>query len=123
MSEWPGHRFALALFSGVIVVWLIAMAAIMREGRLPADASGTMLAVFNPGTPKDQIFASLVNAGAKPIRETSFGFIWVVTGDEPGLSGLLQAQGAIGNYRNLPLSPTIAGCFAFADAKVAQAFE
>jgi hypothetical protein len=33
------------------------------------------------------------------------------------------AQGSIGNYRNLPLSPTIAGCFAFVDAKVATAFE
>jgi hypothetical protein len=121
--KFPGHKFALTFFSGVILLWLVAMAAIMREGRLPADASGTMLAVFNPGTSQDQIFAKLVNAGAKPIRETSFGFIWVVAGDEPGLSGRLQAEGSIGNYRNLPLSPTIAGCFALADAKVAEAFE
>lgn len=121
--NFPGHRFALSLFTGVIVVWLIAMAAIMRAGALPAEASGTMLVVFNPGTPQNVIFASLVKAGAKPIRETSFGFIWVVAGDEPGLSGRLLAQGAIGNYRNLPLSPTIAGCFAYADAKVAEAFQ
>lgn len=123
MNSWPGHKFAAAMFCSVIVIWLAAMAFIMREGRLPAEATGTMLAVFNPGTPQDQIFAALVNAGAKPIRETSFGFIWVVSGDEPGLSGRLKLQGSIGNYRNLPLSPTIAGCFAFADAKVAQAFE
>jgi hypothetical protein len=121
--KFPGHKFALTFFSGVILLWLVAMAAIMREGRLPAEATGTMLAVFNPGTSQDQIFAKLVNAGAKPIRETSFGFIWVVAGDEPGLSGRLQAEGSIGNYRNLPLSPTIAGCFALADAKVAEAFE
>jgi hypothetical protein len=121
--QWPGHKFAFAAFSGVIVVWLVVMAVVMREGRLPAEATGTMMAVFNPGTPQDQIFASLVNAGAKPIRETSFGFIWVVSGDEPGLSGRLRANGAIGNYRNLPLSPTIAGCFALADAKVAEAFQ
>jgi hypothetical protein len=121
--KFPGHKFALALFSGVIVVWLVTMAIIMRAGALPAEASGTMLAVFKPGTPQDQIFASLVNAGAKPIRETSFGFIWVVAGDEPGLSGRLLGQGSIGNYRNLPLSTTIAGCFAYADAKVAEAFE
>jgi hypothetical protein len=121
--KFPGHKFALTFFSGVILLWLVAMAAIMREGRLPAEATGTMLAVFNPGTSQDQIFAKLVNAGAKPIRETSFGFIWVVAGDELGLSGRLQAEGSIGNYRNLPLSPTIAGCFALADAKVAEAFE
>jgi hypothetical protein len=121
--NFPGHKFALSIFVGVIAVWLIAMAIIMRAGALPAEASGTMLAVFNPGTPQDKIFASLVNAGAKPIRETSFGFIWVVSGDEPGLSGRLLSAGSIGNYRNLPLSPTIAGCFALADAKVAAAFE
>ena len=119
----PSHKFAIALFTSVIAVWLITMAAIMREGRLPPEASGTMLAVFNPGTPQDQIFASLVNAGAKPIRETSFGFIWVVAGDDPGLSGRLHTQGSIGNYRNLPLSPTIAGCFAYADAKMAESFQ
>lgn len=121
--QWPGHKFALAAFSGVIVMWLIAMAAVMRAGALPPEATGTMMAVFEPGTKPDAIFAALVNAGAKPIRETSFGFIWVVSGDEPGLSGRLRANGAIGNYRNLPLSPTIAGCFALADAKVAEAFQ
>jgi hypothetical protein len=120
---WPAHKFALTFFAGVIVVWLAAMAFIMRQSALPPEASGTMLAVFNPGTPEDQIFGALIKAGARPIRETSFGFIWVVAGDEPGLSGRLKAQGAIGNYRDLPISPTIAGCFAYADAKVASAFQ
>jgi hypothetical protein len=121
--NFPGHKFALAAFSSIIITWLFAMALIMRAGALQAGASGTMLTVFNPNTPQDKIFAAIVNAGAKPIRETSFGFIWVVSGDEPGLSGRLRNEGAIGNYRNLPLSPTIAGCFAFADAKAAEAFQ
>ncbi len=119
---WPAHKFAAAFFGAVILVWLVAMAFIMRQSSLPAAASGTMLTVFNPGTPEDQIFGALIRAGARPIRETSFGFIWVVAGDEPGLSGRLKAQGAIGNYRDMPISPTIAGCFAYADAKVAAAF-
>jgi hypothetical protein len=50
---------------------------------------------------------------------TAFGFIWVVVGDEPGLAGRLAQQGAIGAYRELPLNPSIAGCFALADAKIA----
>ena len=41
-----GHRLALALFAGVIAAWLIGMAVVMRHAALPADASGTMLAVF-----------------------------------------------------------------------------
>ena len=117
---WAGHRLALALFCGVLIVWLVAMAAILRQAALPPEASGTMLAVFEPGSSGDEIFASITRAEAKPIRATAFGFIWVVAGDAPGLAGRLQANGAIGAYRDLPISPTLAGCFAFADAKVAD---
>jgi hypothetical protein len=123
MKNYPSHKFALMFFTSVIALWLIAMAIIMRAGALSPDASGTMLAVFEPNTPSDKVFASIIKAGAKPIRQTSFGFIWVVISDEVGLSGRLKDNGAIGSYRNLPLSPTIAGCFALADAKVAEAFQ
>ena len=99
------------------------MAVIMRAGALSSDATGTMLAVFEPNMSTDKVFAAIVNAGGKPIRQTSFGFIWVVTSDEPGLAGKLKQNGAIGSYRNLPLSPTIAGCFALADAKIARAID
>ena len=120
---WPAHKFALAFFGAVIFLWLAAMAIIMRQSALSPEASGIMLTVFNPGTSEEQIFGALIKAGAKPIRQTSFGFIWVVAGDEAGLSGRLIDEGAIGNYRDLPISPTIAGCFAYADAKVALAFQ
>ena len=96
------------------------MAVLMRQASLPHEASGPMLAVFEPGTPPDDIFAKLTIAGARPIRQTAFGFIWVVAGDEPGLAGRLAGQGAIGAYRELPLNPSIAGCFALADAKITE---
>lgn len=115
-----GHRLALGLFAAVVFLWIAVMATVMRDAALPPEASGTMLAVFEPGTPEDVVFAHLVRAGARPIRPSAFGFIWVVTGDEPGLAGRLAAEGAIGVYRDLPLSPTLAGCFAFADAKVSS---
>ena len=57
------------------------MAVVMRHAALPAEASGTMLAVFEPGTTGDQVFASITRADARPIRETAFGFIWVVAGE------------------------------------------
>jgi hypothetical protein len=117
---WPGHRLAISLFLGVIVAWIAVMAILMRQAALPPEASGPMLAVFEPGTAADDIFAKLTMAGARPIRETAFGFIWVVAGDEPGLAGRLAGQGAIGAYRELPLNPSIAGCFALADAKIAE---
>lgn len=115
-----GHRLALALFAGVIAVWLVGMAVVMRHAALPADASGAMLAVFEPGTPEDQVFAALTRADARIVKPSGLGFIWVVTSDEPGLAGRLQREGALGAYRELPVSPVIAGCFAFADAKVAS---
>ena len=116
--RWPGHRFALTVFASVIAIWLIAMFAIMRDAALPADAEGVMLVVFEPGTKDDAAFAAITRARANPIRKTAFGFIWVVDGN----AGRLKAEGALGSYRELPISPEIAGCVAAADAKVAAAF-
>ena len=119
---WPGHRLALGLFISVLIIWMAAMAVLMRLSALPPEASGLMLAVFEPGTPEDALFASLTRADARPVRSTAFGFIWIVAGDEAGLAGRLVREGALGAYRDLPISPTIAGCFALADAKIADAF-
>lgn len=113
----PGHRLALALFAGVLIVWVIGMAIVMRHAALAPEASGAMLAVFEPGTPDDAVFASLTRAGARIVRPSGLGFVWVVTSEEPGLAGRLVAEGALGAYRDLPISPTIAGCFAYADAR------
>lgn len=118
--RWPGHRFALILFCAVIAVWLAVMAVVMRLAALPPEASGPMLAVFEPGTSADEIFARLTRVEAKPVRATAFGFIWVVAGEQRGLAGRLVQEGAIGTYAELPLSPSIAGCFALADAKVSE---
>ena len=115
-----GHRLALALFSGVIALWLVGMAVVMRHAALPPEASGIMLAVFEPGTPEDDVFASLTRADARILKPSGLSFIWVVSSDEPGLAGRLQREGALGTYRKLPVSPVIAGCFAFADAKLAS---
>jgi len=120
--EWSGHRLAIALFVSVVLVWLAVMAVVMRAAALPSDASGTMLAVFEPGTTEDEIFSRLTRAEAQPVRPTAFGFIWIVNGASPGLVARLKEQGAIGAYRELPISPTIAGCFALADAKAADMF-
>lgn len=120
--NWPGHRIAIGLAAGIILAWLAGMAVAMRHAALPPDATGPMLAVFEPGTPQDQIFASIIASGAKPVRETWLGFAWVVAGDEPGMAGKLAENGAIGTYAELPFSPSVSGCFAYADAKMAELF-
>ena len=118
--RWPGHWLALGLFAVVLAVWIVVMALVMRQSALPPEATGAMLAVFEPGTSEDRIFASLTRAEARVVKPSALGFVWVVTSDEPGLAGRLAGEGAIGAYRDLPISPTIAGCFALADAKVAN---
>jgi hypothetical protein len=120
--NWPGHRIAIGLAAGIIVAWLAGMTTAMRHAALPSEAAGPMLAVFEPGTPPDKIFASIIASGAKPVRETWLGFVWVVAGDEPGMAGKLIEQGAIGTYAELPFSPGVNGCFAYADAKMAELF-
>ncbi len=99
-------------------MWLGVMLVVMRDAALPREATGNMLVVFDPGTPQDVAFAAITRAGARPIRETTYGFIWVVNGE----AGKLMNEGALGAYRELPISPVIAGCVAVVDAKAADAF-
>ncbi len=120
--SWSAHRLALGLFAAVLLAWVVAMAVLIRQSALPPEASGAMLAVFQPGIAEEEAFARLTRSEARVVKKSAFPFIWVVTSDEPGLAGRLIAQGAIGAYRDLPISPTIAGCFALADAGVSSSF-
>ena len=120
--RWPGHRLAIGLALGVLLIWLVGMALAVRAARLPPEATGPMLVVFEPGTAKEDMLARIVTAGARPIRETWLGCVWVVEGEQPESSARLMSQGAIGTYSELPVAASLAGCFAFADAKIADIF-
>src|SRR5690349_24954150 len=121
-GAWPGHKFA-AVFGGlVLIVWIFVMAITMRHAALPPEAPGPLLAVFEPSMSENEMFARIIAANGKPLRGTWLGFVWVVAGDEKGLAGRLEAQGAIGTYAELPFNPSLAGCFAYADAKMSEVF-
>jgi hypothetical protein len=51
------------------------------------------------------------------LNPVSLGFNWVVSGHV----ATLEEAGALGAYRELPISPVIAGCVAVADAKLVDA--
>jgi hypothetical protein len=121
-ARWPDHRLALKLAAAVLAIWLIGMAVVVRSAALGPDASGKMLAVFEPGTSEDQIFMTLVAAGGRPVRNTWLPFVWVVVGEETGFAGRLEQHGAVGTYGELPFAPAVAGCLAYADAKMAELF-
>ncbi len=124
--RWPsnssGHRFAIGLFASVLLVWLGAMVILMRHSALPDEASGKMLVVFEPGIASEQAFKAITDAGANPIRVSDFNFIWIAQSDAAGTAGRLKQNGALGAYRELPLSPVIAGCVAVADQKISRNF-
>ena len=84
-------------------------AGLAHEGWLMADLK-PLIGKVAAGTP-------LTRAEARVVRRSGLGFIWVVASEEPGLAGRLTREGAVGAYRNLPISTAIAGCFAYADAK------
>jgi hypothetical protein len=121
--RWPGHKFAFAVFAAVLILWLGAMVVLMRHSALPDEATGKMLVIFDTGTTEDEAIRAITAAGANPIRISDFSFIWIAQSDAPGTAGKLKQQGALGAYRELPLSPVIAGCVAVVDRKVAKSLD
>jgi hypothetical protein len=121
-SRWPGHRFAWRLAFAVVLIWFLIMTGLVRAAALAPEETGKILAVFEPGTTEDDIFRKLIAAGGKPVRGTWLPFVWVTQSDEAGFAGRLFDAGAIGVYRELPFAPNVAGCLAFADAKMAEIF-
>ena len=117
------HKFAFVFFGSVLLVWLVGMTLFVRHSALPPEASGTMLAVFEPSTSQDAAVAAIIKSGGNVVKKSGLDFVWVVQSDEAGLAGKLKANGALGAYRELPISPALAGCFAVADAKVEAAFD
>jgi len=116
------HRLAIALFLSLLAAGLVGMLIAIRASALPDSASGKMLAVFDPRLDEPAIFAVLVRAGGRPMRRTWLPAVWVVAGDAPGFAGSLRQAGAIGAYGELPMSPELAGCFAYADARTRELF-
>ena len=120
--RWPGHRLAGLLALAVILIWLLVMATVIRSAALDPGATGKMLVVFDPGTTQESIFEALVAAGGRPVRATWLPFVWVVVGKEAGLAGRLIERGALGAYGEMPFAPAVAGCLAYADAKMVEIF-
>jgi len=120
--RWPGHGTAGALFGAVMLLWLAGFALFMHVGRVNPEQSGTVLAVFPPSMSESRVFASIVQAGGRPVRPTWMPGTWVTYGDKTGFAGRLEAQVAIGAYASTPFLPQLAGCFAYVDAKTVQLF-
>ncbi|WP_137390520.1 hypothetical protein [Rhodoligotrophos defluvii] len=116
------HWLAAGIGVALLVVWLAVMALAIRDAALAPDATGRMFVVFPPGLDDTAMVNRIAAAGGQPVRQTWIDSVWVVAGDRPGLAGALKDQGALGAYGELPVGMQLAGCFAWADAKVGQIF-
>ncbi len=105
-----GHGLALALGGVVVAAWLAVMGVTLAQAALAEDAAGTVLAVFPPGTPDDDAFAAVVQAGGEPVRRTWIPFAWIARADGGGFVGRLKEAGALAVYGELPVGPALGGC-------------
>ncbi|MGH6944163.1 MAG: hypothetical protein ACREH6_08095, partial [Geminicoccaceae bacterium] len=98
----------LGLMAGVLLVWLAAVLLALRTAALPPGATGTLFVVFLPGISSADAFASVVDAGGRPLRPAFGAWAWIVHADEAGFVGRLEANGALGAFPNAPLGAVLA---------------
>lgn len=108
-----GHGLALLMVLAIFLVWAGGMLFALRDAALPDKASGVMLVVFPLDRTQEDILASIVAAGGRPIRVSWPQNVWVVSGDTAGFTGRLYKSGALAAYTKFPMGPVLAGCFAY----------
>lgn len=91
---------------------LLALSVILAiVTRLPSTTSGTVLAVFPPRTPADEVFAVIDETNARVIRATLFSNAWIVENNQPDFVARLTGAGALGAWKPVSgVSFAVGGC-------------
>ncbi|MAW52098.1 MAG: hypothetical protein CME01_04665 [Geminicoccus sp.] len=93
------------------LVMLILIATLAAVTRLPDATSGTVLAVFPPRTPTDDVFAAVDQTDARIIRATLFSNAWIVESQAPDFVGRLRGAGALAAWKPVSgVSFAVGGC-------------
>lgn len=112
-----GSWRAAILFSlAALAVWLGGIFLVFENARLPAGASGKVLALFSPRSSPEEGFRAIIAAGGEPVRPVMGGLMWVANSPQPGFAGRLTEAGATAVYGEIALDagPLLAGCSAWA---------
>jgi hypothetical protein len=67
----------------------------VASARLPAAASGRVLAVFPPGLDGAAVAARIVDAGGIPLEPFGGGLAWIAYSRAEGFAGRLEQRGAV----------------------------
>ena len=116
----PSQKAAAGLSHSAVAFWamtvgavaMLALAAVLAVvTRLPSDTSGTVLAVFPPRTPVQEVIAAIDQTQARIIRATLFSNAWIVESGEPEFVARLQDAGAFGAWKPVSgVSFAVGGC-------------
>jgi hypothetical protein len=93
-GEVGGHRLALLLLAGTLLLWALGVALALHAAMLPDTAGGTVAVVYPPGMTDAERFSALLSAGGGLERNTRFDNVWIVRGETPGFVGRLRRAGA-----------------------------
>jgi hypothetical protein len=99
---------------GVVALWLVVLAIVLRAAALGPDDAGKVFVVFPPGTAPAAAFGAIVTAGGEPLRPALGNWGWIAHADAEGFVGRLQRVGALAAFRGAPAGLSLAGCFAWA---------
>ncbi len=105
-----GHKLALKLALGVLLVWLAVMALTLYAAALPPQAAGTVVAVFPPGADRNTTGNAVLRAGGAPLQQGWLGLAWQAHSDASGFVGRLQDGGAVLVLRATPAVLLMTGC-------------
>ncbi len=71
------HWLAVSLLLGVVLLSGGLLALAVYKAALPEQATGTVVVVFPPTMPADQVFAGVLHADGVLARETWFENVWM----------------------------------------------
>ncbi len=113
------HWLAVSLLLGVVLLWGGLLALAVYKAALPEQATGTVVVVFPPTMPADQVFAGVLHADGVLARETWFENVWIVYSNREGFVGRLKSQGALIIFAPVPFdSVAVGGCFGVAPPRL-----
>lgn len=81
------------------VTWLPVFGIHLSKTSLNPEDTGTVVAMFAPGTAQKDLFRRVIEARGSIVRPVSWlPGTWVVMSREPGFAGRMQQAGAWGVY-------------------------
>ena len=90
----PATRQRLATALAVAALLAVSTVPVLASADLPGETSGTLAAVFPPGSGPAEILAGIGAAGGAVVRGGGWASVLVVHSDEAGFARRLRQAGA-----------------------------